>query len=110
MKFAIPIADGKLTAHFGHCKEFAMVEVENQKILSTEMLDPPPHEPGVLPRWVKEQGTTIVIAGGMGQRAIQLFQQTGVEVLVGAPVEEPENLVKSYLNQTLVTGGNVCDH
>ena len=110
MKFAIPIADGKLTAHFGHCKEFAMVEVEDQKILSTEMLDPPPHEPGVLPRWLKEQGTTIVIAGGMGQRAIQLFQQAGVEVLVGAPVEEPENLVKSYLNQTLVTGGNVCDH
>lgn len=110
MKFAIPIADGKLTAHFGHCKEFAMVEVEDQKILSTEMLDPPPHEPGVLPRWLKEQGTTIVIAGGMGQRAIQLFQQAGVEVLVGAPVEEPENLVKRYLNQTLVTGGNVCDH
>ena len=110
MKFAIPIADGKLTAHFGHCKEFAMVEGEDQKILSTEMLDPPPHEPGVLPRWLKEQGTTIVIAGGMGQRAIQLFQQAGVEVLVGAPVEEPENLVKRYLNQTLVTGGNVCDH
>ena len=110
MKFAIPIADGKLTAHFGHCKEFAMVEVEDQKILSTEMLDPPPHEPGVLPRWLKEQGTTIVIAGGMGQRAIQLFQQAGVEVFVGAPVDEPENLVKSYLNQTLVTGGNVCDH
>lgn len=110
MKFAIPIADGKLTAHFGHCKEFAMVEVEDQKILNTEMLDPPPHEPGVLPRWLKEQGTTVVIAGGMGQRAIQLFQQAGVEVFVGAPVDEPENLVKSYLNQTLVTGGNVCDH
>ena len=110
MKFAIPIADGKLTAHFGHCKEFAMVEVEDQKILRTEMLDPPPHEPGVLPRWLKEQGTTVVIAGGMGQRAIQLFQQAGVEVFVGAPVDEPENLVKSYLNQTLVTGGNVCDH
>ncbi len=51
MKFAIPIADGKLTAHFGHCKEFAMVEVEDKKILGTEMLDPPPHEPGVLPRF-----------------------------------------------------------
>ena len=110
MKFAIPIADGKLTAHFGHCKEFAMVEVEDQKITRTEMLDPPPHEPGVLPRWLKEQGTNVVIAGGMGQRAIELFQQAGVQVFVGAPVDEPENLVKSYLNQTLVTGGNVCDH
>jgi len=110
MKFAIPIADGKLTAHFGHCKEFAMLEVEDQKILNKEMLDPPPHEPGVLPRWLKEQGTNVVIAGGMGQRAIELFQQAGIQVIVGAPVDEPENLINSYLNQTLVTGGNVCDH
>ena len=110
MKFAIPIADGKLTAHFGHCKEFAMLEVEDQKILNKEMLDPPPHEPGVLPRWLKEQGTNVVIAGGMGQRAVELFQQAGIQVIVGAPVDDPENLVRSYLNQTLVTGGNVCDH
>ena len=85
MTLAIPLADGQLTAHFGHCKEFAMVEVEDQKILNTEMLDPPPHEPGVLPRWLKEQGTNVVIAGGMGQRAIELFQQAGVQVFVGAP-------------------------
>ena len=110
MKFAIPIADGKLTAHFGHCKEFAMLEVEDQKILNKEMLDPPPHEPGVLPRWLKEQGTNVVIAGGMGQRAVELFQQAGIQVIVGAPVDAPENLINSYLNQTLITGGNVCDH
>ncbi len=110
MKFAIPIADGKLTAHFGHCKEFAMVEVQDQKILHTEMLDPPPHEPGLLPKWLKEQGTNVVIAGGMGQRAIELFKQAGVQVFVGAPVDAPEKLVQSYLNQTLVTGSNVCDH
>ncbi len=110
MKFAIPIADGKLTAHFGHCKEFAMLEVEDKKILNKEMLDPPPHEPGVLPRWLKEQGTNVVIAGGMGQRAIELFQQAGIQVIVGAPVDAPENLINSYLNQTLVTEGNVCDH
>jgi hypothetical protein len=59
MKFAIPIADGKLTAHFGHCKEFAMVEVEEKQILNTEMLDPPPHEPGVLPRWLKTTLTPV---------------------------------------------------
>jgi len=110
MKFAIPIAEGKLTAHFGHCKEFAMVEVQDNHILNKEMLDPPPHEPGVLPRWLKEQGANVVIAGGMGQRAIELFKQAGIEVLVGAPVDEPEALVNSYLSQTLATGGNVCDH
>ncbi len=46
----------------------------------------------------------------MGQRAIELFKQAGIQVFVGAPVDAPEELVKSYLNQTLVTGGNVCDH
>ncbi|MDX2446897.1 MAG: hypothetical protein QNK29_06845 [Desulfobacterales bacterium] len=50
------------------------------------------------------------MAGGMGHRAIELFNQAGVQVLVGAPVDVPEELVKSYLNQTLVAGGNVCDH
>ena len=110
MKFAIPLAQGKLTAHFGHCQEFALVNVEDQKILSTETLVPPPHEPGVLPQWLKEQGANVVIAGGMGQRAIDLFGQAGIQVLVGAPVETPEALVKSYLDQTLVSGANVCDH
>jgi len=110
MRFAIPLADGKLTAHFGHCQEFALVNVEDQKILSTETLVPPPHEPGVLPQWLKEQGANVVIAGGMGQRAIDLFGQAGIQVLVGAPVETPEALVKSYLDQTLVSGANVCDH
>ena len=110
MKFAIPIAEGKLTAHFGHCKEFALIEVEDNQIAKKETLEPPPHEPGVLPRWLHEQGATVIIAGGMGQRAIGLFIENDIEVIVGAPVLEPEALVQGYLDKTLVTGGNVCDH
>ena len=47
MKFAVPLANGKLTAHFGHCQEFAIVEVEDGRIKKQETLVPPPHEPGV---------------------------------------------------------------
>ena len=50
MKFSFPLAEGKLTAHFGHCQEFALVEVEDDQIKSKETLVPPPHEPGVLPK------------------------------------------------------------
>jgi predicted Fe-Mo cluster-binding NifX family protein len=110
MKFAIPIAEGKLTAHFGHCKEFAILNVEENEIKHKEFLVPPPHEPGVLPKWLKEMGADVIIAGGMGQRALQLFEQAGIRVVIGAPVEDPEILVKDYLTNALVVGDNVCDH
>jgi len=110
MKFAIPLAEGKLTAHFGHCKEFAVIDVQDKQIVKKEVLEPPPHEPGVLPSWLNAMGTAVVIAGGMGQRAISLFDQAGIQVITGAPSLEPEELVKSYLDNELVTGGNVCDH
>ena len=112
MKIAIPLADGKLTAHFGHCGQFAIVDVdpESKTITGQVVLDPPPHEPGVLPAWLAEQGASLVIAGGMGQRAQMLFGEHGIEVIVGAPVDTPEALVSDYLAETLQTGDNVCDH
>ncbi len=110
MKFAIPLAEGKLTAHFGHCQEFAIIEVENNQIKNKEILIPPPHEPGVLPRWLHEMGVNVIIAGGMGQRAIDLFSQNNISVVVGAPSLEPEELVKNYLDNSMIIGGNVCNH
>ena len=110
MKFAVPMAEGKLTAHFGHCQELALIEVEEDEIKNKEVLTPPPHEPGVLPRWLGELGANVIIAGGMGQRAISLFAENNIKVVAGAPAIEPESLVNSFLNGTLVTGNNVCDH
>jgi len=110
MKFAIPLAEGKLTAHFGHCQEFALVEVEGNVIKNKETLVPPPHEPGVLPKWLHDQGANVIIAGGMGARALDLFAQNDIKVIVGASALSPEELVKQYLDNTLQTGGNVCDH
>ena len=112
IKVAVPVVNGKLCMHFGHCQQFAMVEADagKKEILGVEHLDPPPHEPGVLPEWVAGQGADFVIAGGMGSRAQSLFNQHGVKVLVGASADTPENLVQSYIQGTLTTGENVCDH
>jgi predicted Fe-Mo cluster-binding NifX family protein len=112
MKIAIPLVDGILCMHFGHCGQFALldVDVNTKAITATKQLDPPAHEPGVLPRWLHEQGATVIIAGGMGQRAQSLFQQQGINVVVGAAADTPESLVKAYLAGTLVSGQNLCDH
>jgi len=110
IKIAIPMAEGKLTAHFGHCQNFALIDVENNEIKNKEVHVPPPHEPGVLPKWLHEMGATLIIAGGMGNRAISLFQENDIEVITGAPALPPEELVMNYLNNELVTGNNLCDH
>ena len=112
MKIAIPIAGEKLCMHFGHCEQFALVDVDEKtkKVAGKQMLTPPPHEPGVLPRWLHEQGAKVIIAGGMGQRAQSLFAENNIKVVVGAGAESPENLVAAYLAGTLQSGQNICDH
>lgn len=101
-----------MSAHFGHCEEFAIVEVDkdNKEILSTVKLAPPVHEPGSLPRWLHENGASIIIAGGMGRRAQAFFNNFGIEVIVGASAQEPEQIVADYLNGSLEAGSNICDH
>ncbi len=112
MKIAIPLADGKLCAHFGHCEQFALLDVDEKtrEITAKQLLTPPPHEPGVLPRWLHEQGANTIIAGGMGQRAQLLFTDNSIKVVVGATAETPEKLVEDYLAGTLQAGTNLCDH
>ena len=112
MKIAIPCADKTLCAHFGHCEEFAILEAdtETRKISGIEYLTPPPHEPGLLPKWLGEKNVNLVIAGGMGQRAQQLFNGQGIQVVTGATASGPEAVALSYLEGTLQTGSNLCDH
>lgn len=112
MRFAIPVANGTLSMHFGHCEKFAIIDVDPQtrKVLKKEEIDAPEHEPGLLPRWLAERNVNVIIAGGMGARAQSLFAENQIKVVVGAPAEAPDKLVNDYLAGTLVSGQNVCDH
>jgi len=98
--------------HFGHCQEFGIVDVDEneKKIARTEMVPPPPHEPGLLPRWLAERDVNVVIAGGMGTRAQALFTEEGMRVVTGAPSAPPDEVVLAFLNGTLEAGENACDH
>jgi predicted Fe-Mo cluster-binding NifX family protein len=110
MKFAIPIVNGILTMHFGHAKEFVIIDADKNGIENKTSLVPPPHAPGVLPKWLDELGINVIIAGGMGATAMQLFEECGIKVITGAPTIEPEKLILHYLNGTLLSSFNACDH
>jgi predicted Fe-Mo cluster-binding NifX family protein len=112
MKIAIPVAGGLLSPHFGHCEAFAFydVEPETKEIERMRSVTPPAHAPGVLPGWLHSEGVDLIIVGGIGSHAHALLSDTGIRVVIGAPRERPEALVRAYLEATLVTGDNACDH
>ena len=112
MKYAVPVSGGIVSAHFGHCEQFALIDVDEAKkqILKKELVNSPGHEPGLLPQWLAEKGVSLVIAGGMGSRAQGLFQQNKIGVITGIMESDPEKAVLSHLNGILATGANICDH
>ena len=109
-KIAVPVVGGMLSSHFGHCEEFLFATVENGAVTKTENLIPPPHEPGVIPNWLAQQGATVVLVGGMGERAQEILQSHGVAVVCGVQPDKPLEIIKNYLARNLTVGGNACNH
>jgi len=107
LKVAIS-TDGELvSAHFGRCPAFTVVEFEGAKIVSRQVVDNPGHHPGFLPQFLKEKGVDVIIAGGMGQRAQMLFDESGIKTIVGisGPVKE---VIGQAVAGTLQGGESLC--
>jgi len=109
-KFAIPVVNNLLTTHFGHCEKFAIVETEDGSIVSMNYITPPIHQPGAYPMFLADQGIHVIISGGMGMKARNLFALNNIEVCVGVLNGTPRELVEQYLKGELQTGQNLCDH
>ena len=112
MRIAIPLSGGRLSQHFGHSEQFLFVDAdfEQRKILNKKVETAPEHAPGVLPRWLAEQGVNVVIASGMGAHARELLAASSMQVLTGVSAMDPEVLVTDFMNARLETGANQCDH
>lgn len=109
-KIAVPVVNGMLSSHFGHCEQFLFASSDGKQITGTEMLVPPPHEPGVIPEWLHKQGATVVLVGGMGERAQQILNSKGIKVICGVHPQVPIEIVNQYLAGKLTGGENACNH
>lgn len=110
MKIAFPTSDKThVDEHFGHCKQFAIYNVQNNKIVSSDFVDAPPHQPGLLPKFLGEQGADTIITGGMGQKAIDLFKAQNIDVVLGAAGKIEDNL-NEFLEGMLHSTGSACNH
>ncbi|GLI55348.1 hypothetical protein PM10SUCC1_08620 [Propionigenium maris DSM 9537] len=110
IRIAFPTNNGEtVETHFGHCKRFAIYTVKGQEIVNREIVDAPPHQPGLLPRFLGELKANTIITGGMGQRAIDFFKAQDIEVILGATGGIEGNL-KEYMGGALYSKGSACSH
>jgi predicted Fe-Mo cluster-binding NifX family protein len=107
MKIAVASEKKMVTEHFGHCENFNIFDVENKQINKTEIIPNPGHRPGFLPNFLNDLGVNVIISGGMGGGAIEIFNEKGIEVVTGAS-GIAEEVVNRYLRGELKSTGSVC--
>jgi predicted Fe-Mo cluster-binding NifX family protein len=107
---AVPLANRRFTPHFGAADEFALFTVadDDRAVAAASIVAAPAHERGAYPKWLRAQGVTTILAGGMGMRATQMLAGYGIEVVAGVEDADPRTLVQSYLEGTLVSQPGVC--
>ena len=109
MIIAIATDGNSVAGHFGRCPGYTLVTIENGKELDRQSIENPGHQPGFLPQYLHEKGAGCIVAGGMGPRAQMLFEEQGIQTVVGV-TGLIDDVVHSYLKGTLAGGESTCHH
>jgi predicted Fe-Mo cluster-binding NifX family protein len=108
MKVAVACEKEKVTEHFGHCEHFLVCEIENNRIINHKSVPNPGHKPGFLPNFLSDLGVNVIISGGMGGAAIDIFNENGIDVFTGVEGDAIDSVI-SYLKGSLESTGSVCN-
>ncbi|MFP4078372.1 MAG: NifB/NifX family molybdenum-iron cluster-binding protein [Candidatus Izemoplasmataceae bacterium] len=109
-KIAFPTSDKKhVDQHFGHTEAFCLYTVEDNQVKDVSYVTPPPHKPGALPLFLRDHGVDVIITGGMGNRAVELFKHNKIDVILGAEGSIEKNL-NDFFDGDLVSTVSPCEH
>ena len=107
LKIAVASEGKNVTEHFGHCESFNIFDVADNQIIKSESIPNPGHRPGFLPNFLNDMGVNVIISGGMGGGAVDIFNEKGIEVITGAK-GDAKTTVELYLQGKLKSTGSVC--
>jgi predicted Fe-Mo cluster-binding NifX family protein len=103
--------ESEMSMHFGRCPYYVMVNVDGKDVKQTEAIANPffnGHVPGAVPEFINKQSVNVMIAGGMGPKAIDMFNGFGIEVVTGVG-GQVGNVLQAYLDGK-ISGAAACAH
>lgn len=110
MKIALPTRDGRIDDHFGHCESYTIFTVDgDRKITTVESMASPEGcgcKSGVAPV-LAARGVTVMLAGNMGQGAVNVLSGNGITVVRGCS-GDVRAVAEAYLAGSLADSGDVC--
>ena len=109
MKIAVTYENGKVFQHFGKTESFKIYEVEDNQIVSSEVISSNGSGHGALAGLLAELGIDVLICGGIGGGAQAALADAGIELCAGAQ-GDTDQAVEAYLKGELVSSGVNCDH
>jgi predicted Fe-Mo cluster-binding NifX family protein len=107
MRIAISTDGDLVSAHFGRCPTFTIVDIDEGNVVKQETLENPGHQPGFIPQFLHEKGVECIVCGGMGRRATAFFSEYGIETVIGVTGRIAEVLDKIQKG-TLEGGESLC--
>lgn len=107
MKIAVASDRNQVSQHFGHCEGFLMFDVQNHTVTGRKFVPNPGHRPGFLPVFLYDNGANVIISGGMGGGAVDIFNEKGIQVVTGAS-GDAETAVKNFVEGSLKSSGSIC--
>jgi len=107
IKIAAVVDSGNIAGHFGFCEGFMLLSYEGEKLVAEEYLKNPEHKPGFLPNYLNDHGVNVIIAGGMGDGAVNKFIEKNIEVILGA-TGDAKIAAENYIKGELKTSGSIC--
>lgn len=109
MKIAIAHENGKVCAHFGRAPEFVIAELENDQVVQQKIVSSPGHGHGIIPHFLAQQGVQVIIAGGMGEGALQMCAEYGIEPILSIQGTIPE-VLDQYIRGQLKSVPIPCEN
>ena len=109
MKIAVTYDNGNIFQHFGRTESFKVYEVEDNKVVSSEVIGSNGVGHGALAGLLSDQSVDVLICGGIGGGAQAALAEAGVELCAGAE-GDADQAVEAYLKGELISTGANCDH
>lgn len=108
MKIAVATEGSQVSRHFGRCERYLAYDIEDEEVVNKTEIEHPGHRPGFLPRYLSKKEVDLLITGGIGPRAIDMFNSLGINVMSGVQ-GNVDDIIQRYLEDELEGKVEPCE-